>query len=183
MKKWLLCLLAVPALLVGCASDENEVDTNEEPIDAAALEVMVHILTPEEVKVNETVELAAHVTQNKENVNDAESVEFEVWESGYRDDAQVIEAELDADGVYKADITFDHDGIYYMYAHTTARGLHIMPKQQIIVGNPDRSKVKEDESNKSMDINIEGHGDTSETDGQMNHADHNSSNESEHNHE
>ncbi|KGR75780.1 FixH family protein [Ureibacillus sinduriensis] len=183
MKKWLLSLLAVPALLVGCASDEAKVDTNDEPIDAAALEVIVDILTPEEVKVNETIELAAHITQNKENVNDAQSVEFEVWESGFREDAQMIDGELEADGVYKAEITFDHDGVYYMYAHTTARGLHVMPKQKIIVGQPDMSKVKEDDSDNSMDMNMEGHVDTSEADGEMNHTDHDSSDESEHDHE
>lgn len=183
MKKWLLSLLAVSALLVGCSSNESEVDTNEGPIDAAALEVIVDILTPEEVEVNETVELAAHITQNKENVNDAESVEFEVWESGYRDDGQMIDGELDADGVYKADFTFDHDGVYYMYAHTTARGLHVMPKQQIIVGQPDMSQVKEDDSDNSMEMNMEGHEDTSETEGEMNHTDHDSAEDSEHDHE
>ncbi|MDN4493161.1 FixH family protein [Ureibacillus aquaedulcis] len=187
MKKWLLSLIAVPALLVGCSSNEPEVDTNEVPIDAAALEVVVDILTPEKVAVNETVELAAHITQNKENVNDADSVEFEVWESGYRDDGQMIDGEFDADGVYKADITFDHDGVYYMFAHTTARGLHVMPKQQIIVGEPDMSQVKEDDSDNSMDMNMEGHGDThgntSETEAEMNHTEHNSTEDSEHDHE
>lgn len=178
MKKWLLSLIAVPALLMGCSSDETKVDTNKEPIDAAALEVMVDILTPEEAAVNETVELAAHVTQNKEDVNDAESVEFEVWESGYRDQAQKIDGELDADGVYKAETTFDHDGVYYMYAHTTARGLHVMPKQQIIVGEPDMSQVKEDESDESMDMDMDmqghdgSHGDTTETEGEMDHGEH-----------
>lgn len=187
MKKWLLSLIAVPALLMGCSSNDDEVDTNKEPIDAAALEVIVDIQTPEKVAVSETVELAAHVTQNKENVNDADSVEFEVWESGYRDEALKIDGELDADGVYKAETTFDHDGVYYMYAHTTARGLHVMPKQQIIVGNPDMSQVKEDEDDESMDMNMEGHadhGDTSEADaGEMDHGDHDSEDMSEHDHE
>ena len=185
MKKWLLSLVAVPALLIGCSSNEHEVDTNKEPIDAAALEVMVDILTPEEVAANETVELAAHITQNKENVDDAESVQFEVWESGYRENAQMIDGKLDADGVYKAETTFDHDGVYYMYAHTTARGLHVMPKQQIIVGQPDMSQVKEDDSNESMEMNMDmdNNEDSSETEGEMNHSDHDTQEESEHNHE
>lgn len=180
MKKWLLTLIAVPALLIGCSSNESEVDTNKEPVDPAALEVNVDILTPEKVAGNETVELSVHVTQNKEDVNDADSVEFEVWESGYRDNAQKIDGELDADGVYKAETTFDHDGVYYMYAHTTARGLHVMPKQQIIVGEPDMSQVKEDDGEESMemdmDMDMEGHedthGETSETDGEMEHGEH-----------
>ncbi|TSI07021.1 FixH family protein [Lysinibacillus sp. BW-2-10] len=152
MRKWLVSLAAVSALLVGCSSNETEVDTNDEPVDVAALEVVVDILTPEQVAVNESVELAAHVSQNGENVDDAESVKFEVWESGLRDHAQMIDGKLDGDGVYKADITFDHDGVYYMFAHTTARGLHVMPKQQIIVGNPDMSKVLEDKSSNTMDM-------------------------------
>lgn len=167
MKKWLVSLVAVPALLMGCASNEAEIDTNDEPIDVAALEVVVDILTPEKVAVNEAVELAAHVTQNSENVNDAESVKFEVWESGYRDSGQMIDGELDANGIYKADITFDHDGVYYMFAHTTARGLHVMPKQQIIVGSPDMSQVKEDKSDSTMNQE-----DTAETDGEMHHDKH-----------
>ncbi|RHW36623.1 hypothetical protein D1B33_09460 [Lysinibacillus yapensis] len=166
MKKWLVSLVVVPALLMGCSSNEAEVDTNDEPVDVAALEVIVDILTPEKVGVNETVELAAHVSQNNENVNDAEAVQFEVWESGYRDQAQKIDGKLDGDGVYKAETAFDHDGVYYMFAHITARGLHVMPKQQIIAGNPDMSKVKEDDSDQSMDMG-EDHGDMSEE--EMNH--------------
>jgi len=168
MKKWLIGLVAVPAILIGCSSNETEVDTNKEPVDIAALEVKVHILTPEEVAVNETVELAAHVSQNNEDVNDAQTVEFEVWESGYRDEAKKIEGKLDADGVYKATTTFDHDGVYYMYAHTTARGSHVMPKQQIIVGEPDLSKVKED-SEESMNMEMHDNMDTSENEVDMDH--------------
>ena len=150
MKKWLMSLIAVPILLFGCSSEEV-VDTNTETIDPATLEVVVDILTPEQVSPNETVELVAHVSQNGENIDDADSVEFEVWESGFRDESQMIKGELDAEGVYKAEITFDHDGVYYMFAHTTARGLHVMPKQQIMVGNPDMSKVVQDESRNTME--------------------------------
>ena len=46
--------------------------------------------------------------------------------------------------------TFDHDGVYYMFAHTTARGLHTMPKQKLTVGNPDMSTVLPDESDNTM---------------------------------
>lgn len=38
-----------------------------------------------------------------------------------------------------------------MFAHTTARGMHVMPKQELIVGNPDMSKVLEDTSSNSME--------------------------------
>ena len=149
MKKLFVSIVAV-SLLFGCSSNDKA-NTKNEPVDVEALEVKVHILTPEKVAVNEQIDFAVHVTQNNENVNDAQSVQFEVWESGYREDGQMIDAKLDGDGVYKATYTFDHDGVYYMFAHTTARELHVMPKQQIIVGNPDMSKVKEDNSSNSME--------------------------------
>ena len=117
----------------------------------------VEILTPK-VALNETIELAAHVEQGGENVDDA-VVEFEVWESGKRDEGQMIDGKLEQDGVYKATTTFDRDGVYFMYAHTTANGVHNMPKQQIIAGNPDMTKVvpEDEKANNSMDNNMMNH--------------------------
>ena len=141
MKKWLLALVAVPALLVGCGEKEVPIGSGQ---DEEIQIPEVTILTPTEVAVNETIELAAQVTQGSENIDDA-TVEFEVWESGKRDDSQLIEGKLEKDGVYKAAITFDHDGVYYMYAHTTANSIHIMPKQQLTAGEPDLSTVVPDD--------------------------------------
>lgn len=163
MKKWLLALVAVPALLVGCG-EKKETPALPEPEVAQIPEV--EILTPKEVAINETIDLAAQVEQGGKKVDDA-VVQFEVWESGKRDQGQMIDGKLEKDGVYKATTTFDHDGVYYMYAHTTtANGVHNMPKQQIIAGSPDMSKVlQEDEkaNNNNMDHNMMNHGnDTSE---------------------
>lgn len=149
MKKWLYSAVLVPFLLFGCSNEEVEVDTLDNGVMPA--EVVVEIQTPEKLNVNEDVELTAKVTQNNEAVNDADEVKFEVWESGLRDDGQMLDGKLTEDGVYVVDYTFDHDGVYYMFAHTTARGLHVMPKQKLIVGNPDMSKVLEDTSSKPMD--------------------------------
>ncbi|MFJ8087658.1 FixH family protein [Lysinibacillus sp. NPDC095746] len=166
MKKWLLALVAVPALLVGCG-EKKESAALPEPEVAPIPEV--EILTPKEVAINETIDLAAQVVQGGKKVDNA-VVQFEVWESGKRDQSQMIDGELEKDGVYKATTTFDHDGVYYMYAHTTANGVHTMPKQQITAGSPDMTKVlPEDEkaNNNSMDHNMMNHGnDTSE------HSDH-----------
>ncbi|MDD1504016.1 FixH family protein [Lysinibacillus sp. CNPSo 3705] len=166
MKKWLLALVAVPALLVGCG-EKKESAALPEPEVAPIPEV--EILTPKEVAINETIDLAAQVVQGGQKVDNA-VLQFEVWESGKRDQSQMIDGELEKDGVYKATTTFDHDGVYYMYAHTTANGVHTMPKQQITAGSPDMTKVlPEDEkaNNNSMDHNMMNHGnDTSE------HSDH-----------
>ena len=149
MKKLLLTLVVTAILAVGCGAEDDSVDTlssGEVPV-----EVIVELLTPEKLNAGEATTLEVKLTQGGEVVNDADSVEFEVWESGLRDEGKMIEGESKGDGVYTAEYTFDHDGVYYMYAHTTARGMHVMPKQQFIVGNPDMSKVLEDSSSSSMD--------------------------------
>lgn len=135
------------ALLAACGDDEQT------PVDANVndlIEVTVDILTPETVTANEVVKLEVKLTQGDEIVNDADDVKFEVWESGMRDSSQMIEGEFVGDGVFSAETTFDHDGVYYLYAHTNARGMHIMPKQQITVGNPDMSQVLPDEETDTM---------------------------------
>lgn len=153
MRKWMFSLVAVPALLFGC-NEEPEVDTMDSGV--MPQEVNVEIQTPETLNANESIDLVAKVTQGGESVDDG-SVEFEVWESGLRDQGHMIDSKLDKDGVYKAQFTFEHDGVYYMFAHTNARGLHVMPKKKIVVGNPDMSKVLDDNSSNSMNHG-DGHG-------------------------
>ena len=149
MKKLFLTLVMAAVLAVGCGAEEGEVDTLDSGV--VPVEIIVEVLTPEKLNVGEATTLEVKVTQGGEVVNDADSVQFEVWESGLRDEGTMIDGEFTKDGVYTAQYTFDHDGVYYMYAHTTARGMHVMPKQQFIVGNPDMSKVLEDNSSSSMD--------------------------------
>ena len=153
MKKLFLTLAMAAVLAVGCGAEDDAVDTlgsGEVPV-----EIIVEVLTSEKLNVGEATTLEVKVTQGGEVVNDADSVDFEVWESGLRDEGTMIDGEFTEDGVYTAEYTFDHDGVYYMYAHTTARGMHVMPKQQFIVGNPDMSKVLEDNSSSSMEDDSE----------------------------
>ena len=147
MKKWLLSLLAIPVLVAGCT---DEIDTNKDGSDIPQI-VEVTILTEEKLPVGEKVKLAAQVKQGDEYVEDAEEVKFEVWESGLREDGVMLDGLLTNDGIYEAEFTFNHDGVYYIFAHTTARGMHVMPKKELIVGTPDMSKVLEDNSSNSMD--------------------------------
>jgi hypothetical protein len=154
MKKTIAALVMATMTLVGC-SDEQATEVNSQQ-EGTLEEVMVEFQTPTELAVNEEVVLSVKVTQGDEAVDDADSVEFEVWESGMRDESEMIDGHLTEDGVYEAEYTFDHDGLYYMFAHTTARGLHVMPKQELTVGTPDMSKVMPDESDDSMsDMNHE----------------------------
>lgn len=153
MKRYILAIAATAALLVGCQG-EVEVDTLDNGIKPQ--EVIVEVLSAEQQQVAE-VTLEAKVTQGEEAVDDA-TMKFEVWESGMRDMGTMVKATLTKDGIYTAPYTFEHDGVYYMYAHTDARGMHIMPKQEIMVGNPDMSKVLEDTSSNQMEDMPASHG-------------------------
>ncbi|MGG0655169.1 FixH family protein [Rummeliibacillus pycnus] len=153
MKKLLISLVMIAGVLAGC-NNANKTDDSTSHNEGTSVEVKVDIQTPEKEEAGKDVDLVAHVTQGGKAVNDADEVKFEVWESGNRDNGQMLEGKLDKDGIYKATTKFDHDGVYYMYAHTTARGLHTMPKQKIVVGNPDMSKVKEDKDDGSMGMDM-----------------------------
>lgn len=154
MKKTIAALVMATMTLVGC-SDKQATEVNSQQ-EGTLEEVMVEFQTPTELAVNEEAVLSVKVTQGDEAVDDADSVEFEVWESGMRDASEMMDGQLTEDGVYEAKYTFNHDGVYYMFAHTTARGLHVMPKQELTVGTPDMSKVMPDESDDSMsDMNHE----------------------------
>ena len=147
MKKWLLRLLAIPVLVAGCT---DEIDNNKEGSDIPQI-VEVTILTEDKLPVGEKVKLAAQVKQGDEYVEDAEEVKLEVWESGLREDGVMLDGVLTKDGIYEVEYNFNHDGVYYIFAHTTARGMHVMPKKELIIGSPDMSKVLEDNSSNSMD--------------------------------
>lgn len=75
-------------------------------------------------------------------VDDADDVEFEVWEDGEKEDTlsmdddstDKFDADNDGDGVYSGEISFDKDGVFVVQVHVTAEGLHTMPLQKVTVG-------------------------------------------------
>ena len=145
MKKYLLSVLIISTILSGCS---EKVDTTESAMPSM---VEVTIVNEEKFNAGEQVELSAQVKQGNEYVNDADEVIFEVWESGLREQAIKLDGKLKKDGTYAVHHTFDHDGVYYMFAHTTARNMHVMPKMKLIVGTPNMNKVLEDTSNNTME--------------------------------
>lgn len=104
---------------------------NEESDELVPLEV--NFIVPESIDVGETVELKAEVMYGDDVEKDA-VVKFEVWESGDEENSVMLEAENNGDGTYTADYTFEHDGVFEMYAHTDAQNLHTMPKKEVTVG-------------------------------------------------
>lgn len=157
MKKWLagLLMFSLIGTLAACSEDNNtaENDLNEDELDMLEVDFDV----PEEAEAGDTVSLEATVTYGDEPVEDASDMDFEVYEIGEKENSDMIEGEGGEDGTYTADYTFEDDGVYEMYAHTTAEGMHTMPKEQIIIGDAseddyDEEDVEADEDHDSMDM-------------------------------
>lgn len=139
--RW-VSLFAVMMILGGCGA-KDEVNTSATP--STMLEVKVEFLTPNKIPNATPLLFQVAVTQDDENVEDASSVQFEYWKSGEKKDSKMVEATNEGKGIYEAEVELDKDSVYYAYAHTEARGLHVMPKEKFIIGNPDMKKVKKEE--------------------------------------
>ena len=147
-KTLVLLFVLIIAILAACGNgtDNERTQEMEEP---KTLEVEFEV--PENADAGGTVELKAIVTYGDEKVVDADEVKFEYWKKGNEDDSTMIESNNNKDGTYTAAVSFDSDGIYEMYAHTTARDLHTMPKKSIVVGegaSTDEEEVHPDYSEK-----------------------------------
>ncbi|MFC0015228.1 MULTISPECIES: FixH family protein [Allobacillus] len=136
--KRLIVLSLLVLLLAACSSNDKEAekkhtDHSNESDELTALEVEVDI--PERVEVGETVELKAIVTYGEEDVTDAEEMNFEYWKKGDKDNSETVETTNNGDGSYTVEVTFEEEGVYEMFAHTTAKGQHNMPQASITVGD------------------------------------------------
>ncbi|HLR69535.1 FixH family protein [Virgibacillus alimentarius] len=131
-KIWIFLFVLMLMLLAAC-SDNHSDETKEETEELA--ELKVDFALPESAEVDEEVELKAIVTYGDEKVKDADEMEFEYWKQGNEDDSTTVEAQNNEDGTYTAKVSFEEDAVYEIYAHTTARDLHTMPKKSIEVGN------------------------------------------------
>src|SRR5699024_12157386 len=89
--------------------------------------------------------LEAYVTYGDEAVPDADEVDFEIWEMCDKDNSEHETPTNNDDGTYTLEYTFEEDGIYEVYAHTTAHDMHTMPKKEIKVGEGGENDCEEEE--------------------------------------
>lgn len=139
MKK-LLVIGAFGFMLAGCGMEEESADN----VTAAEQEVQgleVEVLTEPKGETGEWT-LEAYVSQGGEAVNDADEVKFEIFEAGKKDESVKIDYTDVKDGVYSIEHTFQEDGVYYFIPHVTARSLHTMPTQQVIVGRVTDEEIR-----------------------------------------
>ena len=130
-KRFTLFFLLVTLLFVAACSNEPE---NEEVDAFQDLTVLqVEFIVPESAEAGEKITLEAMVTYGEEKVTDADEVTFEYWEADNRENSIMLDAHNNGDGTYTAEVVFEKNGIYEMYAHTTAKDMHTMPKKTITI--------------------------------------------------
>lgn len=146
-KTWIFMLVLMLSILAACSNNDNNLETELLSLD-------VEFELPEHVEVGETILLEATVTQGDELIKDAEEVNFEYWEEGNEDDRITIDSTNNDDGTYTAEVSLDHDGIFTMYAHVTARSLHTMPKRSVTVGEGTPYEGDHDDHESAEGFNI-----------------------------
>ena len=126
----LLFFIIVLGTLVACTKKEGPI-TEAEPVEPLAVELTV----TEAAEVGETVEMKALVTMGDEKIEDANEVVYEVWEEGKKAESEMIDAVNEEEGIYTAETSFDHDGLFHIQVHVTARAQHTMPVTAVTVGD------------------------------------------------
>ncbi|HSJ38774.1 MAG TPA: FixH family protein [Planococcus sp. (in: firmicutes)] len=157
MKKFIwIALLSSLLMLSACGEEESGsagAGMNTEPIETK-------FNSDETSEPGEKMTLSVTVTQGEELVEDADEVVYEVWQSGNREESEMLPADHIGDGVYEAEAAFGEEGLYFVQAHTTARRLHVMPKQELTVGDPDPETIVPDDSDDEEGMDkMDGHGD------------------------
>lgn len=155
MKKVLSVLLLVSLIVVLVACGDSELEnsgpTNVNDINLEPLEA--ELIIPETADSGDELTLQVIVTQGEENVDDATEVMFEVWIDGEKSDSEMIEADLSVvNGKYEVSYTFTEEALYNVQPHVTARGSHVMPVGNILIGD-----VEIDEENDEDDHNDHEH--------------------------
>ncbi|MBN8192537.1 FixH family protein [Bacillus sp. NTK074B] len=142
MKKLsLFMLVGFLALFIAACGNSNEDNGAKDDEKLEAIEAKLDV--PEKGEKGQTVSLSTKVTQGDENVEDAGEVKYEIWKNDHKEESEMIEAKHDKDGVYKADKTFEEDGMYTVQVHVTARDMHTMPKTEIVIGNAEAGEHDE----------------------------------------
>ncbi|MCZ2257857.1 FixH family protein [Sporosarcina sp. G11-34] len=131
-RKFLMFLfILVLGVMAACSKDEEKVEEE----DVVILPIAVELTVPEAADVSETIKMESLVTQGEEKVEDASLVEFEIWEEGKKTESIMVDSINEKEGIYSAETTFDHDGLFHIQVHVTARNMHTMPTKTVTVGN------------------------------------------------
>ena len=154
-QRWIrLLALFVLLFFVAACSDSHvqqrneghhQLQTNQQNKQNVSAELKVELQLPDRIPVNQELILKARLTQGTEPVHDAQEVQFEVWKENQKKKSEKIAAKLEKDGIYTAKKQFQEAGVYYIQAHATARGMHVMPVKKLVVGEEDQPNNASDQ--------------------------------------
>ncbi|CAM2784161.1 FixH family protein [Paenibacillus sediminis] len=122
-------LIFIVILIAGCSNSAGADDLSLEPIQA------VVTISPQQLKTGQLVTFQAKVTQGSKVVDDADKVEFEIWEVQNVNNRVKVPAKHTKDGIYTLDKSFSKAGTYRVYAHVYAHDQHTMPLTEFTI-NP-----------------------------------------------
>ncbi|MFC4737340.1 FixH family protein [Bacillus daqingensis] len=151
-KAWILT--AAVGFLAACGTDEdNNEQTGVVGVDEINLEPLeAEIEAPEALDPGDEAELRVLVSQGDELVDDASEVKWEIWQAGSKEGSEMVESDLPGEaGWYEVSYTFEDEAVYHIQPHTTARGSHVMPVHDIVVGEPDEEELEEAEDTEHAD--------------------------------
>ncbi|TES56385.1 hypothetical protein E2L07_05375 [Halalkalibacterium halodurans] len=164
MKKYFIFLsLALLMILSACSTEEKTSDCSNTlvPIE---IDSGYNLSEPES---NEKVTFSTTITHEGLPVENANQVEFEIWEHGNQEYHHLLKAEKVEPGVYQLDWTFEEEGVYYIYYHVTACDMHRMEKEMVVVGDVDVDEI----TSKPDTVNLE-MGNTDQNNNESDHSNH-----------
>lgn len=126
--------IAVMVLLItvlgGCGRSETAAVDNG-PLEPIRVDLEV---TPDTVESGGTVTFTAKVGHRGENVDDAQEVTFEFWNTDDENaEHSKVTVKSAGDGAYVLERKFAEPGTYKVISHVTARDQHSMPSKQFTV--------------------------------------------------
>lgn len=162
MKYLWIALLLIS--LWGCSNPEtpntgHESHQNEMP---AILEVDLKIPNGK-FKPMDEITIEVHVSQGDEPVDDANEVTFEIWRAEQEEDKhEMLKGNHKTNGIYTITKAFHEEGTYFVVAHVTARDMHTMPKEELVIGE-EHAKENKNGNHHHHDSDVMIHNTTPET--------------------
>jgi len=136
-----IILIVISLFLTACNESTNKTAKEEEIPELVEVDLQV----PEKAEVGEKVLINAHVTQGNDEVDDADEVVFEIWKNDSKNESQMLDFTKQEKGNYQLETSFASSGVYYIQVHVTARRMHVMPKQKIVIGDVDPNELTDNE--------------------------------------
>ncbi|WP_110928951.1 FixH family protein [Bacillus massiliglaciei] len=146
-----ICGLFLSIILTGCKGTEEQPEGQE--VNSQVAEPMkAEIRYKGEAVEGKELIIETSVTQGEKPVDRADEVLFEIRKSG-SDQREMIGAKYTENGSYQIMHAFPESGDYFVIAHVTAKGLHVMPEKKIKIISTEHSA--ETMQHPSTDFSVE----------------------------